>query len=458
MRAAAALALLCGAAACAPKPVCVEDEDCSLSGVCRAGTCACFRPWGGADCGELQFRPIQAPAETNGYPGASANATTWGGNAVLFDGQYHLFVAEMTNNCTLAQWGSNSRCVHAVASSAEGPYARVDVALPVWCESGARSRAFGLRAAGRARFYPHPPPPHPRALATAIGHNPQVSFVPGGGFGGADLWALWHIGGGNGAPDGGAHCAANGTVLSAALPPDAGGAPGSPVHVANSPFGPWTPVLTPQPSCNNPSQFRHPNGTWFIVCDSTALYRGENVTGPWVYVTQVTGGGTPGIEEDAFLYIDARGHWHNLKHAYSMDCRDPSCAPYAISAHSFSRDGLTWTGSCTQPFFNTANVSDGSVVTMSTRERPKLLFNAAGEPTHLFNVSSAGARRGARQRARVPPPPPPPVPPQGICPMPACAPQAAIQCKVQGITKPGTPGSNGPVGYWDHTLVVPLDV
>jgi hypothetical protein len=67
-------------------------------------------------------------------------------------------------------------------------------------------------------------------------------------------------------------------------------------------------------------------------------------------------------------------------------------------------------------------VSDGSVVQMSTRERPKLLFGADGEPTHLYN---------------------------GVCPTPNCFPQAAIQCKVQGL---------GPQqGYWDHTLVVPLD-
>jgi hypothetical protein len=73
-------------------------------------------------------------------------------------------------------------------------------------------------------------------------------------------------------------------------------------------------------------------------------------------------------------------------------------------------------------YFNTANVSDGSVVQMSTRERPKLLFGADGEPTHLYN---------------------------GVCPTPNCFPQAAIQCKVQGL---------GPQqGYWDHTLVVPLD-
>jgi hypothetical protein len=98
---------------------------------------------------------------------------------------------------------------------------------------------------------------------------------------------------------------------------------------------------------------------------------------------------------------------------------------------------------------------------MSTRERPKLLFDASGNPTHLLN---------------------------GICPTPHCPPQvrtratqrdysrslgcpissstdflvqswastvvflfdlqAAIQCKVQGL---------GPhEGYWDRTLVTPL--
>ena len=53
---------------------------------------------------------------------------------------------------------------------------------------------------------------------------------------------------------------------------------------------------------------------------------------------------------------------------------------------------------------------------MSTRERPKLIFDANGEPTHLIN---------------------------GVDENPHCPPQAAIQCKVHG----------------DHTqtLVVPLD-
>jgi hypothetical protein len=367
-----------------PAAQCADDTDCNLNGACGAdGACTCYKPWGGATCGELRFLPIAAPAATNGFPGATANETTWGGNAIFFEGVYHLFVAEMVQNCSLAQWGTNSRCAHAVSSTPEGPYARVDVAVDVWC------------------------------------HNPQVSYIPGGGAGGKDLWALWHIGSGTGGHP--AVCAADGSVVEAGGPPEAGGA-GSPLHVANSPFGPWTPVLEPQPGCNNPTQFRHPNGTWFLVCDSYQLYSGPNVTGPWRYLLDIPRGGTPGIFEDGFLFIDQRGFWHQFFHTYTMTCDTPLCDPTSISGHSFSRDGLTWYKSCVQPYFNTANVSDGSVVQMSTRERPKLLFNAAGEPTHLFN---------------------------GVCPTPHCPPQAAIQCKVQGL---------GPhTGYWDHTLVVPLD-
>jgi hypothetical protein len=111
-----------GAAVC-PAPACASNTDCNLNGECSAATgqCVCYKPWGGATCGQLKFLPIAPPAERNGYPGLSPNETTWGGNAVLYKGEWHLFVAEMTRNCTLAQWGSNSQCAHAIAQDPEGP-------------------------------------------------------------------------------------------------------------------------------------------------------------------------------------------------------------------------------------------------------------------------------------------------------------------------------------------------
>ena len=78
--AAAAASLPAAAAAAAAAPGCAADADCNLNGACNAtsGACACYAPWGGATCGALRFKPLRAPALTNGYPGATPNETTWG--------------------------------------------------------------------------------------------------------------------------------------------------------------------------------------------------------------------------------------------------------------------------------------------------------------------------------------------------------------------------------------------
>ena len=385
---------LAGAAAAA----CAADTDCSLNGACQAGVCACHPPWQGPSCGQLRFLTIAAPASANGFPGASPpNASTWGGSIVADGaGLFHLFASEMAHNCSLAQWQSNSRCAHAVASDPLGPFVRTDVAVDVWC------------------------------------HLPQATRVAGGGWGGADLWVLWHVGEGVE----GAHalnCSASGAPPEGEHeepePPRAQAAPPSVLHLANSPWGPWQPVpLASQPlggNCWTPSQMRHPNGTWYVLCGVADMYSAPNITGPWRWVGTVPTGGTLGTFEDPLLWMDARGNWHAFWHTYTMTCADPQCKPVSISGHSFSADGLQWHTAAVQPYMNLANVSDGSAVwsvEMSTRERPKLLFSASGEPTHLVTA---------------------------VCPTPSCAPQAAIQCKVQGV---------GPrQGFWTHTLVVPLD-
>ena len=311
-------------------------------------------------------------APVNGY--GQWPLSSWGGNAIFYEADqlYHLYVAEMVNNCTLEAWGQNSECTHAVSSTPLGPFTKKGVALGVWC------------------------------------HNPQVSYIPE-----ENLWALWHIGDGTGNPKNCNHSSAE--VAAAGPPPTAAGS--SQLHLASSPYGPWAPFTDwALPDCNNPTQTRHPNGTWFLICDSTKLYTGPNVTGPFTYVLDVPTGPVRGTYEDGFIYIDKRGNFHVFFHVYTMTCDTPLCDPTAISGHSFSRDGATWFRSPTQPYFTTANVTDGSVIQMSTRERPKLVFRADGEPSHLIN---------------------------GVDVNPHCPPAAAIQCKVTG----------------DHTqtLVVPLD-
>ena len=56
-----------------------------------------------------------------------------------------------------------------------------------------------------------------------------------------------------------------------------------------------------------------------------------------------------------------------------------------MSGHTFSKDGLVWNVSSVSPYGNTVAVDGGAVLTLSTRERPKLVFNDKGQPTHLMN-------------------------------------------------------------------------
>jgi len=52
--------------------------------------------------------------------------------------------------------------------------------------------------------------------------------------------------------------------------------------------------------------------------------------------------------------------------------------------HAFSTDGWDWSFSPLPAYNSTVIFTDGSVITFNRRERPHLLINSQGEPTHLF--------------------------------------------------------------------------
>jgi hypothetical protein len=331
---------------------CATDLDCSLSGTCSAGVCACYAPWTAAlDCSALKFLP--SPVQ-RGYPPAAHNETTWGGSIALdpVGGLYHMYVAEMMNECPLSTWGQNSRCTHAVSATPEGPYAFADVAVTNWC------------------------------------HNPAIVLKtqPDG----SQLWVLFHIGDGSGGST--QNCSQSEVLADASSEAAAVPTAGSTLHVAASPNGPFTPAQ-PLPSCNNPAPFLHKNGTMYCVCDGFELYRTEDVQAqPWVHVTHIAATGTPisGNYEDPFFFIDPRGQWHIIYHVYRTGGASAhNCTPgedgAVVSGHYFSPDGLTWHTSPTMPYINVVDLADGTSQLLTTRERPKMIFNAAGDPTHLSN-------------------------------------------------------------------------
>ena len=265
-----------------------------------------------------------------------------------------MYVAEMMNDCPLSTWGQNSRCTHAVSSTPEGPYTFADVSVTNWC------------------------------------HNPAIILSSSSS--GKQLWSLFHIGDGTGGNV--QNCTSGQEAVAvdgdrAAPQPSAG----STLHVATNPYGPFTPAQ-PLPSCNNPAPFLAPNGTYFCICDGFELYRTEDVeTQPWTHVVTVrASSGSPiaGNYEDPFFYIDARGNFHILYHVYRTGGASAhNCLPgndgAVVSGHYFSEDGLTWRTSPTMPYLNVVDLADGTQQLLTTRERPKMIFNEAGEPTHLSN-------------------------------------------------------------------------
>jgi hypothetical protein len=374
---------------------CSDFTCCSLNGAWDSArdVCACDSPWVGANCSALDLLPAQAPLQ--GY-GMAPNLTTWGGNVVEFGGEFHLFVAEIVNDCPLSDWSTNSQCVHATAATATGPFIRQDVSIGVWC------------------------------------HNPQVVMFPSSAAGpGNTSFALFHIGDSSAITNGDApelglgkhvrnctNSSSSSILPMAPRPHDASAANFSTIQLAADPAGPWTPVSPGPPTCNNPAPLLHPNGTWFLVCSSIKLYSAPTLTGPWVLVLILPTGGAPGGQlEDAFLYLSGRGSWHILFHAFSRGEDPATCANSTVAAHMFSLDGLAWAMSPFPPFGNQVAWSDGTTTRVATRERPKLLFNSAGSPTHLINAVCGG--------------------------LSACAPTPCVNCKYYG---------------WDFTLVQPLNI
>lgn len=84
---------------------------------------------------------------------------------------------------------------------------------------------------------------------------------------------------------------------------------------------------------------------------------------------------------DPFLWIDPRGNFHVINHAYSTSQRT-NCSSSWVSSHFFSTDGNVW-GHSDQPYGHTVQFDDGTSHSFCTLERPNLSFNDAGLITHI---------------------------------------------------------------------------
>jgi len=353
------------------------DLACSLNGRQVSGQCNCDAPWRGVACSQLDIKP-RPPSAVPAIYGHSPNVTSWGGNVVKGDdGLYHLYVSEMVGGCGLVSWGTHSRIIHATAPSLDvsTPFKFSDVALPVWAHNAAPIRA---------------PSSH--------------TECPG-------CYYLFHIG--DGATSHPPYNCTNGNSPSDAAVGHKYDAPrdwfeaetsgaGGLVHRSKSPYGPWE-ALPSSVGCNNPAPAFAKNGTLFVLCSSSTVYRGDDVTGgKWDKVISLDLGNTPWRinqsgtyvrVEDPYLWNDANGNWHLFSHRY--DYRDGwppnpnQTEPVLVSAHAYSTNMYEWHyNTLPQPFDPWTFSEDGARVNFSTFERPHLVFNEAGIPTHSIHGAS----------------------------------------------------------------------
>lgn len=78
--------------------------------------------------------------------------------------------------------------------------------------------------------------------------------------------------------------------------------------------------------------------------------------------------------EDSFMWQDPQGNFHALFHAWDD-----------IGGHAYSEDGFHWTYAPTKAYSTKVTIESGEVIDYGRRERPRLIFDKKGNPTHIVN-------------------------------------------------------------------------
>ena len=262
----------------------------------------------------------------------------------------------MSYNCSLSQWETNSRVIHAVSDTPDGPYIRDNIAVPIWA------------------------------------HNPTIHKVPN-----KTEYIVYHIGQGtdHGTP---INCSANMTNIhkDTHFISDKDNMPDHPNYIEFTDLnGPYTEVNSKQGdwSYNNPAAYFYPNGSVLLIykiacpninstefCREFAVAMGESYKGPFKFIKN-----TGVYGEDAYIWRDLNGYFHML---FQGGNYDPSLPYYIGHFHTaFSLNGIDWTvGNHSQAYNNTISLQNGTTIQVYRRERCQLLFDYnTGLPSYLFN-------------------------------------------------------------------------
>eukprot|EP01084_Bolivina_argentea_P309776 535870_1 len=308
-----------------------DDMTCSLGGKCINNTCICDPTWTGLYCDVLDLLP------SNKYKAFYRSyESSWGGS-VLYDEtdkQYHMFVSDMSYNCTLSSWQTNSRIIHTISYYPDGPYKMKNISIPIFS------------------------------------HNPTIHKIPNNAG-----YFIYHIGSAN-AKNGWKNCSNtsdNNLQSKSTFNPNRA--------YAKSLNDNW--INYKGNGCNNPAALPFKNGTTLLVCkvkcpgNETCDMMNVAISSGWndsfVTVTNLTN--VQG--EDAYIWRDPNGYYHMLFHILQ---------PHKRGATAFSKDGYNWIyANRTEAFPHYFTLLNGTQVNVARRERHQLLFDSNGWPSYLFN-------------------------------------------------------------------------
>lgn len=183
---------------------------------------------------------------------------------------------------------------------------------------------------------------------------------------------------------------------------------------SRSVFGPWQrldqPLLEPRSGqwdatiTSNPAAVIQPDGTTYLIYKSRAhaaaplqlgIARAPHPTGPYRRLSDKPLFSFPHPDfhiEDPFLWHDGT-HFHLLlKDDYKNDCGGIT-GEWGAGVYAWSEDGVQWVlGEPPKAYSRTIQWADGSVTTQPNLERPFLLVDESGRPTHLFCATGAGPK------------------------------------------------------------------
>ncbi|HEY0008421.1 MAG TPA: glycoside hydrolase family protein [Tepidisphaeraceae bacterium] len=317
---------------------------------------------------------LPAPPAPAGEAFALDDQWVWD-NAVIRadDGRYHLFTTRWPKTTPYSPyWLYRMEIIRAVADRPEGPYHLAQACFPErvrdkWdgmaCHNPAIVRWRGtyyLFYRGQTFDGPVPGPDHP---------EPDLSqrFW--------DDWSRKSIG----------------------------------VATSNSIEGPWTrtlaPVLAPRPGewdahcCSNPAPVILPDGTTYLLYKTRTrqtegpmllgVARAPHPLGPYERLGDgpiISGTSADRSFEDPFLWHDGRRF-----HLLCKDMNGHTCGEPHGGVHATSDDAVQWeTAEPKLAYSRRVRQADGTEVMLGSFERPWLLIDDAGRPTHLFGSAADG--------------------------------------------------------------------